>query len=79
MDLHFARLMALLANINRDSKKQRRPFQVNEFLLKFANPFVKKARKTQSQIKNVFLMWKKVWDEQEEERQKKTRKKDANT
>ena len=79
MNYHFARLMALLANVNRDAKKQRRPYQINEFLLKFTNPFAQRARKTQAQIKNIFLQWKVVWDAAEEERQRIKGKKHGDT
>lgn len=38
MDWRFATLCALLANINRDTKKRWRPYEAKEFLLVFGLP-----------------------------------------
>ena len=37
-DLHTAMLLTLLANVNRDRKKRREPWQIEDFLFSFWTP-----------------------------------------
>lgn len=34
-DIYHAQLMALIANVNRDTKKQHKPFDIKDFMLEF--------------------------------------------
>ena len=56
-DIRFATLMSLLANINRDSKKRPKPFEIVDFMLRFgdwAPP--PKPRKTWQELKAIARM-----------------------
>jgi len=37
-DVHAAMIMSMLANVNRDQKKQRRPYKPEEFMPKWQAP-----------------------------------------
>ena len=54
---HTASIMAIIANANRDSKKQKRPFSADDF-----NPYaIKKRKKEEDSGKAGFAMLKEVF------------------
>jgi hypothetical protein len=53
-DWHAALIASVLANVWRDTKKQPRPFPVEDFLLEFGPP---KQRQTGEQMEAMMMAW----------------------
>lgn len=45
MDIRFAQIAWIIANVNRDPKKQRQPFALEDFVLRFGDAPALKAKK----------------------------------
>ncbi len=54
-DYRIASLGALIANVNRDSKKRPEPYTIEDFLLKFGEP--EKKQQTWQEQEMILNMW----------------------
>lgn len=61
-DIRTASIVSTLANVNRDPKKRRQPYQMTDFLLRFGDaPEIKKPPQTWEQMKNIGMQMAKAY------------------
>lgn len=56
-NMHAGLVASAVYNVNRDPKKQRRPFGLDEFMLKFDSEGAVKKEKTPQEIYGLFRTW----------------------
>jgi len=61
-DIRTAHIVSTLANIWRDPKKQRQPYTIEQFMLRFGDtPEYKKPQQSWEQMKNIGMMMAKAY------------------